>query len=96
MPVRRLVLRIAFGVVVSVAAVYLLDWAVLRGRMAAGQNVYGSVTVQQYYAVPQKNGKYEFIGGDPVTQECVSSLLPHLGDPPCWYATRHPERRIDM
>jgi hypothetical protein len=36
---------------------YVADLAIFRYRVATNRNAYGSVTVNHYYAVLQKNGK---------------------------------------
>ena len=56
----------------------------------------GTVTVERYYAIPQKDGKTEFVFATPESQACVQSMLPHLGYSPCWYVNRHKRKRIDM
>jgi hypothetical protein len=75
---------------------YIADYAFLQVRIHGGGNALGSMTIRRYYAVPQKNGRIEFLYADPIDQACVHSLFPHLGDPPCWYLARHPEQRVDM
>ncbi len=83
--------------VVGVAALtFGLDYAVLRLRVAANWNPYGTVTVDHYYAVLQKSGKTEFIFDPPGPQTCVHALFPHEGWLPCWYLSRHPEQRTDI
>ncbi len=47
--------------------------------MVARKQPLGSVQVQPYYAVPQKDGKTEFMMLDPEVDTCVQSLLPHFG-----------------
>jgi hypothetical protein len=84
------------GVVVLVAAGYLLDYAVLRFRVATDRHATATVTVRPVYAVPQKNRSTEFMVGDPQDQTCVNSLFPHMGDLPCWYLRRHREQQISM
>lgn len=84
------------GAVVLVAAAYLVDYAVLRFRVATNRNATGTVTVRPVYAVPQKNRSTEFMLGDSQDQTCVNSLFPHMGDPPCWYLRRHKEQQINM
>jgi hypothetical protein len=78
------------------ALIYAADYGVFRLRVAAKRNPYGSVTVEHYYAVPQKSGKTEFIFDPPQPQTCVHALVPHGGDPPCWYLARHPEQRTNI
>jgi hypothetical protein len=95
------VLKRSIGFVIAGAAVlalaaYAADFLFLQVRIHANSNAFGTIVVQPYYAVPQKNGKYEFLYSDPRSQTCVRALFPHLGDPPCWYLARHTEQRIDM
>ena len=97
---REIVLRAAGRalavVVLATGAMYILDYAVLRYRIATNKTPFDSVTVRPYYAVPQKNRSTEFLMGDPQAQTCVNSIFPHLGDSPCWYLTRHKDQRINM
>ena len=88
--------RAALAVVVVVVAVWMGDYAILRYRVAANRDAFGTVTVRPYYAAPLKNKRTEFLFGDPQDQSCVRSLFPHMGQSPCWYLARHAERRIDM
>lgn len=85
--------RILLGIAAVLVLVYTGDYAILRSRGAAGMQ---TVTVQPYYAVPQRNGKIEIMMLDPQDQTCVRSLLPHMGHDPCWYLRRHTQKRIDM
>ena len=86
----RLVKRILLATVLVLAVFYGTDYLVARRQPL------GSVTVQAYYAVPQKDGKTEMILLDPEVDSCVNSLLPHLGQKPCWYLNRRKQKRIDM
>jgi hypothetical protein len=92
--------RIFVGVILSVIGVaalaYGLDYAVFRVRAATHRNAYGSVTVNHYYAVLQKNGKTQFILDPPQSQTCVNALFPHAGWLPCWHLSRHPVQRTDI
>jgi hypothetical protein len=64
----------------------------LAGRSAR----LGAVKVDRYYAIPQKDGKTEFVSAGSETQACVQSLLPPVGYMPCWYVNRHRQKRINM
>ena len=75
---------------------YLIDFAVLRWKVANTRNAMGVVTVRPYYAVPRKDHREEYIIDDPTDVSCVHSLFPHAGASPCWYLSRHRDRRIDM
>lgn len=81
----------AIGGILALTAAYVGDYAVAKSRPL------GSVQVQPFYAIHQKNGKTEFdYSMPPETQSCVSSVLPHLGSNPCWYVTTHKTRKIEI
>jgi hypothetical protein len=81
----------AIAAILSLTAIYLGDYAIARSRPL------GSVQVQPYYAIHQKNGKTEFdYGVPPETQTCVASLFPHLDNTPCWYLNKHKTRKIEI
>jgi hypothetical protein len=73
-------------------ALYAGDYAAVRMR----RDPTGVVQIRRYYAIPQKNNRTLFSPAEPVSQTCVHSLFPHLGDSPCWYVSRHAQQRIDM
>lgn len=75
---------------------YTIDYAVFRYRVATNRQPFGQITVTSYDAVPQKNGKTEFLFNPPETQTCVNALFPRQGYVPCWYLQRHAEQRINM
>lgn len=87
----------AIVILIGVAALtWITDFAVFKVRVAANWNPYGSVTVDHYYAIPQKSGKTQLIFDPPAPQTCVHAMFPHAGWQPCWYLSRHPEQRTDM
>jgi hypothetical protein len=92
--------RIFFGVILAAVAAaalaYGLDYAVFRIRASTNRNAYGTVTVNHYYAILQKNGKTQLIFDPPQAQTCVRALFPHEGWLPCWYLARHPDQRTDI
>jgi hypothetical protein len=97
---RERLLRL-FGVsVVALAGAALLtfglDYALLRVREATNRNPYGTVTVNHYTAVLQKNGKTTLTFDPPQPWTCVNSLFPHQGWLPCWYLSKHPDQRTDI
>jgi len=73
-----------------------VDFLIFRIRVATNHNAYGSVTVNHYYAVLQKNGKTQFIFDPPQQEPCVHALYPHSDALPCWYLTRHTDPRTDI
>lgn len=84
------------AVVGACLLVFASDYAVFQFRVATNRNAYGSVTVQHYYAVLQKNGKTEFLFDGPQPWTCVNALFPHQGSLPCWYLSQHPEQRTNI
>jgi hypothetical protein len=75
--------------------VYLGDYLSLRYAIPK-RDTYGSVTVRQLYAVKLKNKQTEYMFNPPAQQECVNSLFPHFGDPPCWYLNRNTRQTINV
>ena len=80
----------------AAALAFGLDYAVFRIRVATNQNAYGSVNVNHYYAILQKNGKTSFTFDPPGPQTCVNAFFPHEGLLPCWYLQRHPDQRTNI
>ena len=97
--IRHFLKRLVGVVVLSAAGVglviYGVDYVVFRYRVANGQ-AFGQVTITNYDAVAQKNGKTEFLFNPPQAQPCVNSLFPRAGYLPCWYLARHTEQRTDI
>jgi hypothetical protein len=77
------------------AGLYGGDYLSARYRIPGNRQTLGSVEVQTFYAVRQKDGRIEYVVGDSDTQTCVRSLFPQLGYTPCWYLSRHAIRRIE-
>ena len=94
--IKRFVLRMLFGSVFVLCVAYLSDFLLLRWKYFGKHNPTGTVIVKTYFAVPRKDGRTEFMFNDPQEQTCVHSLFPHSGLSPCWYLSRHQEKRIDM
>lgn len=93
---RRILLGIIGVFLVTAALAVAIDFVVFRIRVATNHNPYGSVTVNRYYAIAQKNGKTQFIFDPPQDETCVHALFPHAGSMPCWYLSRYPEERTDI
>jgi hypothetical protein len=81
--------------VATLAIVYACDYASVRFHIPKSRQPFGTVTIQRYDAISEKNNRTEFVYEDPVTQPCVHSIFPHLGYQPCWYLSRHAEQRIN-
>ncbi|MGA2739583.1 MAG: hypothetical protein ABSG65_19355 [Bryobacteraceae bacterium] len=77
------------------ALVYVGDYVSLRYRIPNNRAQFGSVVVQVTWVIPMKDGKTQYAFDPPAPQECVNSLFPHLGDPPCWYLNRHTKQQVN-
>ena len=75
---------------------YAVDDLIWRYKLATGHSPYGTVTVQFYYAIQEKNEKTEYDYQPPQPDTCVNSLFPHAGYSPCWYERKHPEKAIKI
>jgi hypothetical protein len=93
---QRLFLASVLAVLGAALLAYGLDYAVFRVRAATNRNAYGSVIVNHYTAVLQKNGKTTLTFDPPQPWTCVNALFPHQGSLPCWYLSRHPDQRTDI
>jgi len=87
--------RILLIAVLLLSLIYAGDYLALRYRIAKDTG-FGSMTIQRYYAVKQKDGTTQFMFADPQSQSCVNSWFPYMGYTPCWYLNRHKTKRIDM
>jgi hypothetical protein len=82
-------------------AIYTCDYAWLKLRAAYPRfgQAFGTIHMTRLYAIAIKGGKteYELDAQQPeVTLPCVRSLLPHLGQNPCWYLQRQSQKPIPM
>jgi hypothetical protein len=94
--VRRLLLHtILPSLILLGVVVYLGDFLSLRYQIPK-RELYGSVVVRELYAVKLKNKQTEYMFQPPAPQECVNSLFPHFGDPPCWYLERHTRQQVNV
>ena len=93
---RRIFIRTLLGLLAATAVAWVCDYGVFRLRVAMNWNAYGTVTVDHYTAVAQKNGKTQFIVDPPASQSCANSLFSHAALQPCWYLRKHPEERTDI
>ena len=93
---KRWLLRSILAAIVLVSIVYAVDYSVVRYRISRDRNPFGQVVVRPFYAIQEKGGKVEYQFGDPETDLCIHSLLPHMGYTPCWYLSRHAEKRINI
>jgi len=93
---KSLRIRLLTAVLLVAAMAYAGDWMCLRYRNWKRGDAFGSVTVTPVYVIHEKNGKTEYQFAQPQDQPCVRSLFPHFGYSPCWYVSRHTEKRIEI
>lgn len=89
----RILVRLLFAAVLLLFVAYVCDFVSVRYGIPKGRAVYGSVMVNDYLAVPMKNGKNEFDYVGAAAATCTDSLFPQLGYAPCWWLRRHHEKR---
>jgi hypothetical protein len=87
--------RVLLFAAMALLMVYAGDYLSVRYRIPNREPL-GTVKIQRYYAVRQKDRKIEYYFLDPENQQCVHSLFPHFGGNPCWYVSRHTKKEIDM
>jgi len=92
--VKKIVFNTLAAILVAAAVVYAFDYLFWRFRLATGRTPYGTVTVQYYYAIGEKNNKTEYDFQPPQPETCVNALFPHSGYAPCWYERKHTEKAI--
>jgi hypothetical protein len=93
---RKIMLGILAGLIVASVLAYALDYLLWRYKLSTGRTPYGTLTVQYYYAIQEKNGKTEYDYQPPQQESCVNSLFPHAGYSPCWYERKHTEKAIKI
>jgi hypothetical protein len=91
---RRAALLIVVIATVLLAGAYAYDSVAIR--ILPQERRIGSVDVDWFISVQEKGGKFELIYDHTQPESCVNSLFPHFGMPPCWYARRNSQRRIEM
>jgi hypothetical protein len=94
--IKRAVLAGTLTMLVLLLLVYTGDYVALRFQISRGRPQFGQISVDTLWAIHQKNGKTTYQVGQPEISPCVHSLFPHYGHDPCWYVSRHTEKRIDI
>jgi hypothetical protein len=77
-------------VIAALVLVYVGDYFVARVR---GDPI-KTVQVEEYFAIPLKNGQTQYASAGSKKVACVEALMPHIGDRPCWYVRRHRQEWI--
>jgi hypothetical protein len=84
----RWLLRIVVAIAAISLVTFAIDWTVYKLRGSP----HSTVTVSQFLSVPLKGQKteYEYLGA--VDESCSVSLFPQDGQTPCWYLRRNPNQ----
>lgn len=93
---KHLLLKVLVALASASILTYAGDYTVFRYRVARNLSPYDGVTVNAYYAVPQKTGKMEYDFQSSQQLTCVNALFPHMGYTPCWYLRRHTDKQIQL
>ena len=86
----------AAALLAALVLLYAGDYLSLRYRIPHHREQFGKVTVYTYYAIEKKANKIEFDYAGAEDVPCVHSIFPHFGYSPCWYLSRHAEKRINI
>jgi hypothetical protein len=93
---KRTIFLFVIAVCTEALFAFTADYLTFQYRVSRNINPFGSVTVQEYYAIQEKNSRTEYVYKSTEQQACAHSLFPHSGLPPCWYARRHTERAVPI
>ena len=80
--------RVTVWVAVTLAIVYLGDFAVWEMRQAEGGGV-GQVKVSRMVVASLKGNKEEYYADGSTMVDCSKSLFPQVGGGACWWVRRH-------
>ena len=84
------------GIVILLAAAWVLDWLLLLRGMSAQGDAFGQVEIHRRFAIHLKNHQIEQRMEKPYLQGCVHSMFPHYRQTPCWYLVRHANDTQDL
>ncbi len=91
----KILQRVLAALLAAAVLAYALDAAVWYWHPLTGRQ-FSSYPVRKVYAVKQKNGSTSYLFDDPAPETCANSFFPRSGASPCWYVSRHPEKRVEM
>ena len=94
--IRRVFILSLVWLVVAACLLYLADYARLRYKIHSNSQPYGSVKMQNYYAVKLKSGKVEYYFDTMKIQPCSNTLFPQTGYAPCWYLQRKANKGTNL
>lgn len=84
----RWLLRVLIAIAAITLVAFAIDWTVYKLR----RSPQSTVTVNQFLSVPLKGQKveYDYLGS--VDVSCSISLFPQGGNDPCWYVRWHKDQ----
>jgi hypothetical protein len=88
----RYVGKVAQYLLIGLALIYAIDWAVFEVRLSRGVGLQ-SISVDQFLSTPLKGQKveYDYLGTGP--ESCARAMFPQYAasqwNPPCWWLKRH-------
>lgn len=85
---KRIVGKVALGLILSLAVVYLGDLAVWGVRVKMGGGM-GKVVVSRFVVAPLKGNKEEYYFDGTAEVDCSRSIFPQAGSGACWWVERH-------
>ena len=80
--------RVAVGLLVTAALLYIGDSIVLHMRASRGRG-FDAVQVDRFMVTPLKGGKAEYDFLDRGDVQCARSIFPQMGYSPCWWVRQH-------
>jgi len=82
--------------ILTVFAAYVGDYVTVKYPLLGKRQALDSIEVQRDFAIHRKDRQIEYTRTIAEQEECVVSLFPHFGDPPCWYLRRHTQQHVDV
>jgi len=83
-------------VLIATGLFYAGEDVSLRYRIPRGRETLGTVHVDRYYVIGEKNNRVQYLPAPPEDVTCVHGIFPHFGYSPCWYAARTTRKAIEM
>jgi hypothetical protein len=91
-------LRGLLGLIVLLALIWVGDYVSFHYRLShkTRDSPLETIRIQRTYAIPHKDGRAEYIFGEPEMVTCARSIFPHAGEAPCWYLQKTAAKPIPM
>jgi hypothetical protein len=86
------------GVLVVIALLWGGDSISFRYRLSKRipGDPLATIRIQRTYAIPHKDGRAEYVFGQPQMITCARSIFPHGGVLPCWYLQKTTAKPIQL